>query len=426
MGRSCLAAGSGPDRACRTIAGTLVGAVTLAALAAPAPVAGQGAAGRERPPLCSGAGIRVEAGFARAGARSCNVRVISGVPTVQLEIRPETLPINPSPWYGVRLNASRPRTVDVVLDYGTHRHRYRPHVRHGDGAWQTVPADRVIVAASGSQATVRLALEPGTTTMAAQPFDPPARITAMLDRATADGVLARTTIGQSVAGLPILAYASVPQSPTGSFILLARQHPPEVAGEWAFDAFTATVLADTDLARSFRARFAILFLPLINPDGIAGGYWRTNRGLVDLNRDWGPFTQPETRAAADHIRQFVADRPAVGMIDFHATDRDVIYAQPASAELFPPGFADGWLADWTAQLGPRAPGIDRGHNASNANSKTWGRLTLGVAAMTYEVGDNTARADAEANAQLAAEAMMRAALALPVASQSPPVLEAVP
>ncbi|MCU0881704.1 MAG: M14 family metallopeptidase [Hyphomonadaceae bacterium] len=393
-------------------------ATVLASLLAPFP-----GAGTERPALCRGHGVRVDTGFARAGARSCAVRVIAGVTSVRVEVRPETLPINPSPWYAFRLTTGRARDVEVVLDYGQHRHRYHPHRRHDVGAWEPTADEQVSVASAGQEAHVRFQLQPGSTVFAAQPFDAPARLTAMLDRATDSGMLARSVIGHSLSGLPLPAYETAPEGAAASVIVLARQHPPEVPGEWAFDAFTETLLADTDLARRFRGRFALLFLPVLNPDGIAGGYWRTNRGLVDLNRDWGPFTQPETQAAAARIRQFVADRPAIAMIDFHATDRDVIYAQPRSASLFPSGFTDAWLEDWTARLGESAPGIDRAHNASNANSKTWGRLTLGVAAITYEVGDNTPRAEAEANARAAAEAMMEAAVALPDGFASPAVEE---
>jgi cytosolic carboxypeptidase protein 6 len=391
------------------LAGAAASFVVATGLSGPSAATGQR-------PLCQGQGVAVETGFARAGARACSVRRTNGVTSIRIEVRPETTPINPSAWYGVRLVSRRAQPVRITLDYGDQRHRYRPHIQPEGQSWQPVPAEQVVVADGASSATVSLELGEGRTLLAAQPFDPAAQITASLDRHVAAGLLSRSVIGQSVAGLPILAYATQTQGTTGTLVLLSRQHPPEVAGEWAFDAFAETLLADTPLARDFRAQFAVLMMPLINPDGIAGGYWRSNRGLVDLNRDWGPFTQPETRAVSSHIRTAVAERPAISVIDFHATNRDVIYAQPATETLQPSGFVDRWLGAWTASLGTDAPEIDRGHNASNANSKTWARLTFGVAAITYEVGDNTPRPDAESRARRAAEAFMTEALLLPAQS----------
>jgi cytosolic carboxypeptidase protein 6 len=388
----------------------IIGAATVGLLAVIAPGAASGTGQRT---LCQGAGVAVEASFARAGARACSVRRVLGVTTVRLEIRPETTPINPSPWYAVRLVSRREQPVVITLDYGEHRHRYRPHVQPEGAAWQAVPSEQVVVDDDAHSAQINLRLPAGRTLLAAQPFEPVTQLTAGLDRHVTSGLLQRRVIGQSVAGLPILAYDTQPVDAQVSLVLLTRQHPPEVTGEWAFDAFTETVLGDTALARAFRDKVAIVMLPLINPDGIAGGYWRSNRGLVDLNRDWGPFTQPETRAASSHILSMVAQRPAIAVIDFHATNRDVIYAQPVSADLRPVGFVDRWLSAWTTSLGENAPEIDRGHNATQPTSKTWARLSLGVAAFTYEVGDNTPHTDAEDRARRAAEVFMAEALLLP-------------
>ena len=45
---------------------------------------------------------------------------------------------------------------------------------------------------------------------------------------------------------------------------------------------------------------------VLKPDGVADGHWRHNDGGKDLNRDWGPFTQPETQAVAGVLEKLAA------------------------------------------------------------------------------------------------------------------------
>jgi predicted deacylase len=82
-------------------------------------------------------------------------------------------------------------------------------------------------------------------------------------------------------------------------------------------------------------RFRFLIVPELNLDGIAQGHWRTNAGLKDLNRDWGPFEQPETRAVRNALFDLieVGARPML-LLDFHATRRTVLYTPPDDADCF--------------------------------------------------------------------------------------------
>ena len=74
--------------------------------------------------------------------------------------------------------------------------------------------------------------------------------------------------------------------------------------------------------------------------------FRSNLGAVDLNRDWGPFSQPETVAARDALMSFTAQpgaRPFL-FLDFHATHTNVFYEQVSSRPAYLEGFTDRWLA----------------------------------------------------------------------------------
>lgn len=107
-------------------------------------------------------------------------------------------------------------------------------------------------------------------------------------------------IGKSVNGRPIpLVAIHHPQTVFGQaarLFIIARQHGSEVAGTEAMMALTLHLAgssnpADVELLR--RLTFAIV--PVVNPDGAVDNR-RDNAAGVDLNRDWGAVSQPETRA----------------------------------------------------------------------------------------------------------------------------------
>ena len=129
-------------------------------------------------------------------------------------------------------------------------------------------------------------------------------------------------------------------------MLLGRQHPPEVTGALAMMAFVERVFAEDELAQAFREQFCTLMVPNLNPDGVHHGNWRHNMHGVDLNRDWGPFTQVETRLMRDELARFdQPDSPRLYLfLDFHSTSKDVFYTQLAEMETFPPEFTGDWLS----------------------------------------------------------------------------------
>jgi predicted deacylase len=217
-------------------------------------------------------------------------------------------------------------------------------------------------------------------------------------------------LGQSIEGRPIYLASTAPQP---EFVLLmGRQHPPEVTGAIAMQSFVRTVLGPSELALQFRNRFQLAIVPLVNPDGVAAGHWRHNAGGVDSNRDWGPFTQPETRA----VIHWIENREAQGgqlqlSVDFHSTHEDLIYTQPTTEN--PVDFSSRWLNASALRL----PHFPFKHSADpvseQANSKNYFHTSRGIPAVTFESGDQTSRDQLKAAAVVFAEEMMRALLELP-------------
>ncbi|MEL6531205.1 MAG: M14 family zinc carboxypeptidase, partial [Pseudomonadota bacterium] len=155
----------------------------------------------------------------------------------------------------------------------------------------------------------------------------------------------------------------------------------------------------------FRDRFDLIIIPNLNPDGVEHGHWRHNMGGLDLNRDWGPFSQPETQAAKSVIDQIEAPGLAV-FLDFHSTRRNVFYTQPVGADGTEYGFTAQWLQRSRAKLPDYAFDRQGAHNVDLPTSKTYIFEEFGIPAITYELGDETDRTEIAETARIFAQEMM--------------------
>jgi hypothetical protein len=88
-----------------------------------------------------------------------------------------------------------------------------------------------------------------------------------------------------------------------------------------------------------------IFIPFANPDGLMAGR-RVNGHNVDLNRDFGPFTQPESRAVASVYSQW---RPHL-YLDLHDWGPDYPHSGSGLEAADPRAFGPLWPL--FQQLGP--------------------------------------------------------------------------
>ena len=68
--------------------------------------------------------------------------------------------------------------------------------------------------------------------------------------------------------------------------LTARVHPGESNSSWIMKGIIDHLLGDTDVAKALRSRFYFVIVPMLNPDGVINGNYRTSLAGVDLNRYW--------------------------------------------------------------------------------------------------------------------------------------------
>lgn len=347
----------------------------LLAAAAPLALWAQVPAGADgpapAPPVCSDAGITVDGGFEQAAYAACDIGKDG---TVALTIRPEAEPINPSPWYAVRLVQPKAQTRTVQLRYGTAGHRYEPWLSVNGGPWQRLaPASP-----DPDRATVAIDLPEfnGTAVLAAQPLQPLVDVLRPWQGHLATRRVKLVADGKSRDGRLVPLYRHGPARAGQVYLFTARQHPPETTGALAFDAFAETVLS-AQPARHCAGR-AFWFAPVLNPDGIARGYWRNSAGGVDLNRDWGRFEQPETAGIGPLIVHEGRRGSLVLVLDFHSTRRDALYTSQAMQP---------WASGFSAAIGAGTSLVPRPTRSAEGNTlKSWAE-GLGSATFTIELAD---------------------------------------
>ena len=368
------------------------------------------------------------ADFREAGADSA-----TGLPLYEATIPAENEPINHSPWYAMRLTAPTPREAIVRLRFpvGT-GNRYLPKTAPRlAGPWAYVPTEAFDT--SGNALTVRLALGPEGRYLAGQEVIATDSIRRYL-RALVAGRpgLRLDTIGRSRLGRPIWKLDTGTDDARDrrpTVVLFSRQHPPEVTGFQAFQAFLERVLADDALARAFRTRYRVIVFPAVNPDGVDEGHWRHNAGGVDLNRDWGQYRQPEVREVVAWLQEHTRRDQVVWGMDFHSTQYDVLYTHDPDQVAFR---GAALLRDWTDSLGayvarrygpPYAPARMREvypaavigqdtlriepEGIGRPTSASWVAMHYRAVGVTYEVADEQDRDYIRDKATRAAEYWMQ-------------------
>lgn len=349
---------------------------------------------------CQSEALAIDTAFDGAAIGTC---AIDDRGQVAIRIDPEDTPVNCSPWYAFRLHPRAEKRAHVTLSYDQCGHRYRPKVTRDGVNWERL--DTVSVSGAGNQRIARFSvdLDDGAVVVAAQEIITPAGIDLWLDELAGRVGGAPMPIGTSTDGRPIKLFAFGADKDAPTILLLGRQHPPEVTGQLAMMHFVDYLASGASAARRFREQYRIVIIPMLNPDGVVDGHWRHNKGGVDLNRDWGPFTQPETQAVDRWLRVDTPDLKL--MIDFHSTRRDVFYTLPDNFETDPPDFTRKWLARLQEKTGDYRVHRDPNHDERPV-SKGHLYKRFGIPTITYETGDESDRARIRFVAHRAALAMI--------------------
>ena len=353
--------------------------------------------------ICETGSLTLDADFSGGGMVGCR---IVDEHTIEVALKPEDRPINASPWYAVRLSPKEAVEANIVLLYEEHPHRYEPKTSPDGVFWTPLPASAVESEADGYRVTIRLKIEDRPLLLTAQEVFTNEAYDDWVAQATDKPFLSSEVFGESIEGraLTVLRSSAAETQDRKTVMLVGRQHPPEVTGALAMISFMDEVTNDSELSQTFRERFNLVMIPNLNPDGVERGHWRHNLGGLDLNRDWGPFTQVETQAVKRLVDE-IGDEMTL-FLDFHSTSHNTFYTQPEGTDGTDYDFTATWLSRARARIPDYEFAIQGSHQLDLPTSKTYIHERFNIPAITYELGDETDRAMIDESAKVFAQEMM--------------------
>lgn len=112
-------------------------------------------------------------------------------------------------------------------------------------------------------------------------------------------------------------------------VIIGRQHPGETHSSFIIHGFLNHILSKEIICHKFRDLFEVWLIPIINPDGVVCGNYRSNLQGKDMNRHFFADEDPEgyrNRAfEVEVLRQQIKAKFPIGQgkapkmfIDIHA------------------------------------------------------------------------------------------------------------
>ncbi len=344
----------------------------------------------------------------------------SGQDEYTVLISAENIPINPSPWYAFKVWSKTPKTIKVLFTYENSRSRYYPKISKDPNGlkWEALDTAKYEpinmgegafgMGAQPEKIRITLDIDDKPTWIAAQEITNSSHVKTWINEITLHKDASQEVLGRSKEGREMHVVSIGKGKSDKSLMIISRQHPPEVTGYLAMQAFVETLLSETPTAKKFRKKFNIYVVPLMNPDGVDNGHWRHNMGGIDLNRDWYNFNQPETT----NVKNFLAKKTEEGDefvfgIDFHSTWDDIYYTVDSSFTDNKGGIMYEWLRKIDRDLPNYTPNIRPSQRMDpTLVSRNFFFRNYDMAALVFELGDNTDRTFLKRKGEVAAIRLM--------------------
>ena len=338
---------------------------------------------------CSTDTVKIDFNFSGSGNLSCEV-IKSDY--IKIFINPELDDsINPSPWFAFR-KSEHSKSIKLALDYKNYHHRYHPKISIDKKSWNKIDEANISKKENGKIVVIDFLPSSQKNYVASQELITNFWYNKWYNELENSGRVRREIIGFSVLKNPIPMFFVEKNINNPYILILGRQHPPEVTGAFAMRGFINQLLNKNSLSDSFLKNYNILFVPLMNPDGVMNGYWRYNENKKDLNRDWGIFIQPETDAVNKKLTELKNKKLAL-FIDFHSTFKNLFYISDIAEESPMKNFLEDWLLGSRKSLSEAnyKYEIINSLNKDNGVSKNYIFNKYKIPSVTYEVSDNEDR-----------------------------------
>ncbi len=320
-------------------------------------------------------------------------------------ITPENEPINESPWYAFKVSSKKAKDISVKMTYPEGSvHRYSAQISNDGRNWSYLPDERITEFDKGTaafgpgsrpkSAALRLSVGKKDLWVSAQELQTSKHVFRWMKQLARKSDIRERTFARSKLGKPLKMLEIGARNSKNMIIVISRQHPPEVTGYLAMQAFVETLADDSELSKQFRKDWSIYVVPLMNPDGVDAGHWRHNAGGIDLNRDWTRFNQPEGKAVSEFLKK--KENETGGKfyfgIDFHSTWDDIYYPMDKQFQGSVPNLVADWLINIQKSLPGYTPNIRPSLKPEPAIvSRNYFFVSHNMEAIVFEIGDNTPR-----------------------------------
>ena len=350
--------------------------------------------------------VLVDFDFPGAGNLSCE---IINSQHIKLFINSETDDsINPSPWFAIR-KSKHSENIKIELDYGNYNYRYNPKISSDNKAWDNLNMLNILKKNNDKILVIDFLPSNKKQYIASQEIITQSWYYNWFNELKETGKVRSETIGFSVLKKPITMFFIETDIKNPYIIILGRQHPPEVTGAFALKGFIDQLVSPSQLSQNFLNQYNIIFVPLMNPDGVDNGHWRYNVNKIDLNRDWGTFSQPETIAVNEKLIRLTANSKLALFIDFHSTYNNIFYISENSSNNLSKFSLENWINNSSSGLlgiGYNFQLINSS-NKDNGVSKNYIYNKYNIPSMTYEVSDSEDRKKIKQSSSILATELMK-------------------
>jgi predicted deacylase len=350
--------------------------------------------------------VLVDFDFPGAGNLSCE---IINSQHIKLFINSETDDsINPSPWFAIR-KSKHSENIKIELDYGNYNYRYNPKISSDNKVWDNLNMLNILKKNNDKILVIDFLPSNKKQYIASQEIITQSWYYNWFNELKETGKVRSETIGFSVLKKPITMFFIETDIKNPYIIILGRQHPPEVTGAFALKGFIDQLVSPSQLSQNFLNQYNIIFVPLMNPDGVDNGHWRYNVNKIDLNRDWGTFSQPETIAINEKLIRLTANSKLALFIDFHSTYKNIFYISENSSNNLSKFSLENWINNSSSGLlgiGYNFQLINSS-NKDNGVSKNYIYNKYNIPSMTYEVSDSEDRKKIKQSSSILATELMK-------------------
>lgn len=360
---------------------------------------------------CNTSAVQIDFDFPGAGNVTCE---IINSKYIKFFINPETDDsINPSPWFAIR-KSKHSEDIKLEFDYKNYQHRYDPKISNDKKIWKKINQTNILKDENGKIIIINFSPSNEKEYISSQELITEDWYNDWFNYLEGLERVKSELIGLSVLKKPITMFFVEENTNNPYILILGRQHPPEVTGAIAIKSFVNELISKNDLSERFLDNYNIIFVPLMNPDGVENGYWRYNENKKDLNRDWGIFSQPETKSVNNKLINFKDDKKIEVFIDFHSTYKNIFYISDISESHKLQNFLKNWLNNSKPDLLK----IDYDYkivnsmSPNNGISKNYIFNKYNIPSVTYEVSDVEDRDKIKKSSSILSQKLMQSLLEL--------------